>query len=352
MYNCYDYTRPYWTGDTMLHEMFWPIGERVVKTLFPIEEIYDVRSADTLTRFEAGKDYLLRDGCLVIPEDSRIVVMPYSDYNPAEPKPELTSGANFTCVNGGYLRFAEGNALHKIQYEISYRHSGRWDGPIPAFDEAALPRTRRLLAEGKPFRLGYLGDSICVGANASGLCDIQPYTPIWPQMVRERLEQLSGCAIAYRNQAVGGTTSGWGREHATEFFADFPADLFVIAFGMNDASGGVAPEVFLDNCADIARQIRAISPECEFVFVSTTLPNPLANQFSHGDSHTVHEGLLDGLTKTYGASAVLAPVTSMHRYLLTKKHFWDMTGNNINHPNDFLVRVYAQTLLRVIAGAF
>jgi hypothetical protein len=30
------------------------------------------------------------------------------------------------------------------------------------------------------------------------------------------------------------------------------------------------------------------------------------------------------------------------------KRFRDMTGNNVNHPNDFLARIYAQAILKVI----
>jgi len=33
------------------------------------------------------------------------------------------------------------------------------------------------------------------------------------------------------------------------------------------------------------------------------------------------------------------------------KRYYDMTGNNVNHPNDFLVRAYAQAVLTAISGA-
>ena len=62
--------------------------------------------------------------------------------------------------------------------------------------------------------------------------------------------------------------------------------------------------------------------------------------------------LLAGLAAEYGSAAELARITSMHQTLLKRKHFYDMTGNNINHPNDFLARIYAQTLLAVITGEF
>ena len=41
-------------------------------------------------------------------------------------------------------------------------------------------------------------------------------------------------------------------------------------------------------------------------------------------------------------------MTSIHQSLLARKSYADMTGNNINHPNDYLARVYAQTLLATV----
>ena len=44
----------------------------------------------------------------------------------------------------------------------------------------------------------------------------------------------------------------------------------------------------------------------------------------------------------------VADVTAVHESLLARKRYSDMTGNNINHPNDYLARVYAQTLLTTV----
>ena len=53
--------------------------------------------------------------------------------------------------------------------------------------------------------------------------------------------------------------------------------------------------------------------------------------------------------KVDGDCAALVPMTSMHSALMEKKRFYDMTGNNINHPCDFLARVYAQVILAQFA---
>ncbi|CDB87340.1 putative uncharacterized protein [Firmicutes bacterium CAG:170] len=41
-------------------------------------------------------------------------------------------------------------------------------------------------------------------------------------------------------------------------------------------------------------------------------------------------------------------MTEVHRKLLERKSFADMTGNNVNHPNDFLARWYAQYIVGML----
>ena len=41
-------------------------------------------------------------------------------------------------------------------------------------------------------------------------------------------------------------------------------------------------------------------------------------------------------------------MTGVHAGLLQYKKYADMTGNNVNHANDYLARAYAQTLLKTL----
>jgi hypothetical protein len=50
------------------------------------------------------------------------------------------------------------------------------------------------------------------------------------------------------------------------------------------------------------------------------------------------------------AGVALADLTTLHKEYLTVKNYRDMTGNNVNHPNDFLMRLYAQTIVKTIFG--
>ena len=48
----------------------------------------------------------------------------------------------------------------------------------------------------------------------------------------------------------------------------------------------------------------------------------------------------------------LADVTAVWELLLKHKHDLDLTGNGLNHPNDFGHRLYAQAILaRIPPGA-
>ena len=51
-----------------------------------------------------------------------------------------------------------------------------------------------------------------------------------------------------------------------------------------------------------------------------------------------------------GVPTNIARMTSVSLSVLKYKEFLDYTGNNINHPNDFFNRIYAQTLLQCVIG--
>ena len=56
----------------------------------------------------------------------------------------------------------------------------------------------------------------------------------------------------------------------------------------------------------------------------------------------------DALAGLCGKGVVLADVTSMWQDLLKRKSFHDLTGNGVNHPNDFGHRVYAQVISTLV----
>ena len=112
---------------------------------------------------------------------------------------------------------------------------------------------------------------------------------------------------------------------------------------MNDA-GYAEPSDFAANIETIMTAVRTASRDAEFVLVSPMLPNPrwpypvMARFF----------GYRDALATLCGEGAALADVTRMWTDLLARKSVHDLTGNGINHPNDFGHRVYAQVILALL----
>ena len=397
--------KPFWEGDTVYHELFWPImpegadenDDLVIDLLYPISDVIIVKNGFHTCDFSEGKDYYVNEnGQLVIPYGSAINRMPFTEYVSDTPKTIVgavngvtydykkisTDLEEYKDYVGKYLYFTEGtNIQGTYQYSISYRHAAEWDenGLLPAYEENALPRVRSKLANKEPINIGYFGDSITAFGNQTGPMGFSPYTIHWKEAVAKTLEAMYGYTedgnrIYIRSKAQGGLGSNWGANggatnvisgdpsipggyaahrfaaDSTEPYNNGIPDLFVLAFGMNDE--GLTPEQFKANTLSIIDQILTLNENCEFVLVSTSMPNPMWNSTKN---RTQHEKVLEEIVTELRArenpvNIDVANVQGMHKYFLTKKPYRDMTGNNMNHQNDMLSRLYAQTIVTTIAG--
>ena len=57
---------------------------------------------------------------------------------------------------------------------------------------------------------------------------------------------------------------------------------------------------------------------------------------------------LDGFIETASDAHALARLTALWELLLKKKKFMDLTGNGVNHPNDYGHRVLAAGVLNAL----
>jgi acyl-CoA thioesterase-1 len=120
-------------------------------------------------------------------------------------------------------------------------------------------------------------------------------------------------------------------------------DLVVVAFGMNDASGRVPTAKYADAMLTIITTIRASKPETGIILVATMYGNP---EWSKSDA-SLYGAYRDALASMADANTTLADMTSLTGDMLSTKKFTDITANGLNHPNDFLHRVYAQLILEL-----
>ncbi|MNL53983.1 hypothetical protein D3C87_1772730 [compost metagenome] len=114
---------------------------------------------------------------------------------------------------------------------------------------------------------------------------------------------------------------------------------------MNDGTFEVAPDTYRTQVLGIMKTVLASNPKAEFILVSPMLANPFATQSKIQSKYKAE------LQKLTGKGVVLADLTATHQELLKHKSYQDMTGNNVNHPNDYLVRWYAQVISAILIKA-
>ena len=336
---------PIWKGNFSYRESVFPVAEkdgsvRDIALLYPMDEITEVVSVDLQTRFEERRDYVLADGCLRIPAGSNIPVMAHDDYY----LPCDLPGRCFSMGNGKtYLTFPGTAELYRHQIYVSYRHGGAFPGEIPQNKSALLPKTNALLREGKPFTVVFFGDSITTGCDSSSMRALPPFQEDYCRLVTDTLAEKFGSEIRFVRTAVGGTTSVWGEQEAEEQVAKYKPDLLVLAFGMNE--GNKSGEEYREHISAIIETGKKANPEMETLLVSTMYANAQAKSVWFDQPR--FEPFLLSLEQL---GIAVAPMSSVHGAILKRKQYRDTTGNNVNHPNDYLHRVYAMTLLKTLCG--
>jgi hypothetical protein len=113
--------------------------------------------------------------------------------------------------------------------------------------------------------------------------------------------------------------------------------------GQHDGLEKVTPPIYREQIKDIVDLVRSVNRKAEFILIAPMLANP-ASGFSGFQS--LYKAELDKLA---GKGIVVADLTGVHLELLKYKTYQDITGNNINHPNDYLARWYAQYMLGLLS---
>ncbi len=345
-YNLEKYTAYYWESDVIYNEAVMPLKEedgsmQPIPLMYKAEKILAVRDSSLKTLYEEGKDYILQDGMLVIPEGSAIETVDYNTYYPDR----KYTGKKLPKAEGrGYILWCEGFNLHQMQIAVTYAHVDEWEGTVPPAQGESLPITLAKLENKEPVKILVYGDSIATGANSSSDTGDEPFAPKWFEMMEAALKKKYGYDdITIINTAVGGTDSAWGADNAGKNGKEYEPDLAIIAFGMNDIN--TEPYKFTENIGKIIDTISLGNYDCEFILITTILANP-ETTFSGNQAD-----FRDALKNTNFGNAshiVVADMTTYYEDLLAHKRYWDMSCNNINHPNDFLARGYAQLMLRTL----
>jgi acyl-CoA thioesterase I len=328
---------PFWWTASMRGESLFFVdsghGSATATLLFDHAEQLSLTSATGDIQFEDGRDYTI-DGHAGVVSRTAASRIPFATLE------ELYPG------HDPFVLIADDDDFHRRQTSATYAHRrGDWHGYVPRLASVELRRTRERLRASQPLTVCITGDSISEGYNASGFTGAPPHQPPYVDLVVDRLERAFGSRVTLRNYATAGWTSDDGAADV-ERVANARPDLVIVAYGMNDAGYAEAPH-FSANIERIMNGVRAGSPDAEFVLVSPMLPNP---RWEYPVSERF-DAYRDALARLCGAGTALADLTTLWRDVLVRKGVHDLSGNGINHPNDFGHRLYAQVILALMVEA-
>ena len=313
--------------------------------LFTPEKAPELRSASREVAYEIGRDFTWAPGSreLVLTKDSRVPFKTIAELHPPPGSPASYDGFR---DGKSHMLYAQGHFFHDLQSVAAYTAREPWPWPVPAAAPAEqLQHLRARLAAHEPVKVVMLGDSISTGLNASATGEVAPHQPGFPELVTNGLAARFGVEATLKNLSRGGMDANWGLKQMPAVLAEAP-DVFICAFGMNDASGHVTPELYTHFINEMMAQLRAARPECDVILVSPMCANP---EWTHAEP-ALYPAYAAALKTLTGPGCAVADVTAVWLALLERKGVLDLSGNGLNHPNDFGHRIYADVVLATVGA--
>ncbi len=325
-----------------------PIAENTgrevdLRLLYPAEKILSVVSYATGEPLEEDRDWLLRDGRLVLPPGSHAPIQLAKEFfSTAHTDPNTGAVKNLPTA----VRLVDGTWYHERQIEVSYQPAVRdWPWPAAHSNLDQLPRLKKRLAEKTPVTVLLFGDSISAGYNSSRFIGVWPFQPDWGDLVRTpaspNLPDLGHLHEPFTRRRDFRIRRDPSREPG-RMVSSRPRAARL----RHERSRGRPPRIASRQYGnDHRHRARALA--------GNRIPHRhLHAQQSPANSTLASDPILfihDEVLKIDRPGVAFADVTTAHLELLKHKNYLDLSGNGANHPNDFLHRVYAQRVLEVLA---
>ena len=357
-YNRETYLKPVWNTREIYNETVMFVGENDSASLiYRPSEIISVRNYGLNVEYKENQDYVLENGKIKRTANSEIPYMEINEYyKKFSDSVELVVDKSaveesmLPLIQGPrYLKYGETTTFTGYQIAVTYRHNKPWEYDTVKGQAHKFTAFIDKLESGDNAKILFFGDSITVGCNASGSDrggNVSPYCEIWAKMVTEYLNGKYQVELDYVNTAIGGTNSKQGLERFADDALSHEPDLLVIAYGMNDRE--TTEQNYRYYIEEMVSRYHTAKPDGCVLLVSPMLPNPECLNWNK--NQTKWENILSEIASENDFCA-LAPVTYLNKCLQQSgKRYRDYTANNVNHPNDFMIRIYAQTVLKTLLG--
>ena len=354
-----NWLKPVWENGLIFRETFAMVREDGIcraAFLYRPDEIICVESYDGTRVYEEGKDYIVIDGYLVRTESSSIVCTEWEHfYHRTEEEAKIALANNHIPLNFGPLATTDGRYLNlspianapfvtDYQIAVTYKTSEMWKGEVPQSAEEKLPKTFAKLKGREELRVVLFGDSISYGFDCSGISNLPPYQPVWNQILKKGLEDHYSASVQMINPSASGMDTDWAIAHAEELIAPHQPDLIILGYGMNDRCTG---SEYAEKTKKLRQVLKDACPGAEFILIATSLPNELVHTppFYFDAYQREHAKYLKTLEET---GTAIADIQGVQKIIEERKRYIDFTGNNLNHPNDYLARIYAQVIMTLL----
>lgn len=334
-------TRPIRKAEPVLFIRKTGDAAQAARLLFPVRRILGIRRANGSELYPV--DSVEVSGSELI---ARNIHLPGLSAEELYPRKKSDHAIERHRTEDRMMLYREGHYFHDLQVLVDYETDAVWHGPTPPRQQDRLPRLRSLASNSEPFSVSLLGDSISDGSNASGFTGASPRQPAYGALFCHWLERLTGSRVQFQNFSKGGMKSDWGVNQAPRIAGHQP-DLLILAFGMNDASDKMPVDQFRKNISRIISITEENSPHTEIILIAGMSPNPDWHLATPAHRHALWLAL-QSLTSQ---KVALCDITPTWDHLVARKGFMSLTGNGINHPNDFGHALYAAALSKSIGLA-
>ncbi len=323
--------KPFWESSDITGEILVFVEETgLISATLAFDNPQNVVLRDrTGKEFEENKDYIQK-GNKVIALSGEISYFK-SEWLKNDNVPKNIPNENETYNIEGCLLLSP-QYLREMQVLANYTKNG--GGCLQVLSEVIrLPQTERLLREHKKLKIALFGDSISNAANSSFEMGFSG-TEHWIAPVIRYIEEAD-VVVDFINVSRSGYGTEWALEAVEEKLSKENVDLTIIAFGMNDGAADMPVEAFVKNVSSLMEEIKQYNQRTEFILVATPVPN--------ADCSSVYKEQINyanGLRALEGQGITLVNMTEVFTWLLKRKRYCEISGNNLNHPNDFGYRFY------------
>jgi GDSL-like lipase/acylhydrolase family protein len=331
-----EYMKPFWKGNIVYNETVLMYSENGGaangRLLFMPEKIISLKSFDLINEYKNGIDYTVKDNIITRTADSKMTFRADTSFDTKN---------NLAWYN-----------LQSQWIVVTYTHKDKWSGPVATCKGNLVPITISKLQSKSPVKIIAYGMSITRGYDASGYDTVAPYMPSYVDLCAHQLKKLYGNNnITMYNAGLPGSIVSWGADYAGAYINPLKPDLVIIDFGMNDF-WRYTPEEFKGYIETIIRKVKSKNANAEFLLLSNMDFDPAYIQDSDRNKKFYTDNM-QGYKKVLAAmetkGIINLDMTTLSDIIYQKKKAKDCIANPL-HPNDYLVRWYAQSMVALFTN--